>query len=457
MSNECESTALNGTVMTTRRLLRITAGVLTLALITVPARADDVTDWNQEMLRASLVAGSSPLAQSRISAIVQAAVFDAVNGIERRYAPIHVPAGGPAGASRRAAAVQAAYVALVHLYPTQLATFDARRTISLSSIAVDDSADAIASGIAWGENVANQIWAWRLTDGIGSTTPSWPGNTAIGQWRPTPNAPYPGTSSNGAGYPQFVFMTPWVIASPSQFRPGPPPSLASALYARDYIETKSMGSFASTTRTSDQTTGAYFWNAGTASYLWNHVAVSLLKARGDDGDRDGREEDDLAGPHRDRRSSLLNSARILGTLDIAMADAAIACWDAKYAYNYWRPITAIRETADDGNAATVSDTTWTPLFATPAFPEYPSGHSCVSGAAATILAHEFGERTHFRMDSDVLLGVTRSFESFSAALADVQDARIFAGIHFRTATEVGLTLGAAVGRAVMENGFTPVP
>ena len=148
---------------------------------------------------------------------------------------------------------------------------------------------------------------------------------------------------------------------------------------------------------------------------------------------------------------------MLGALDVAMADAAIGCWDAKYAYNYWRPITAIRELADDGNGATTSDSSWTPLLATPAFPEYPSGHSCVSGAAAAILAHEFGERTHFQINSDVLLGVTRSFRSFSAALDDVQDARIFGGIHFRTATSVGQALGAAVGRSVLENAFTRVP
>ncbi|MEQ1910148.1 MAG: vanadium-dependent haloperoxidase [Vicinamibacterales bacterium] len=445
--------------MTMRETLRSVGAVVAFGFLAASAHADDVTDWNQAMLRASLVAGSSPLAMTRISAIVQVSVFDAVNGIERRYTPIHVPATGPAGASRRAAVVQAAYVALVKLYPTQLATFDAKRTISLSSIAADESAAAIASGIAWGESVANLIWAWRLTDGIANTTPSWPGNTAIGQWRPTPNAPYPGTSPNGAGYPQFVFMTPWVIASPSQFRPGPPPLLTSAQYAIDYNETKSMGNISSATRTSNQTAGAFFWNLGTASYFWNHVAVSLIERRsGDDGDRHDRDADD-DGDHEHehvRRSSLLNSARILGALDVAMADAAIGCWDAKYTYNYWRPITAIRELADDGNAATTPDPSWTPLFATPAFPEYPSGHSCVSGAAATILAHEFGERTRFQIDSDVLLGVTRSFRSFSAALDDVQDARVFAGIHFRTATAVGQALGTSVGRAVLDNAFTRV-
>ena len=443
--------------------LKIYFWISAIALVcSVPAmaKADEVTDWTEEMFRASLIAGASPLAMTRNSAIVQASVFDAVNGIEQRYTPVHVPPAAPAGASKRAAAVQAAYVALVKLYPTQLASLDARRAVSLSSITASESAASIASGIAWGESVANQIWAWRLTDGIANTTPSWTGNTSLGQWRPTPNAPYPGTSTNGAGYPQFVFMTPWVIASPSLYRPGPPPLLTSAQYARDYNEVKSKGIFSSLTRTTDETNAAYFWNSATASFLWGHVALSLIeKGGGNDGDNDNHGRDDHDGDdngHHYGRSSLVENARILSELTVAMADAAIGCWDAKYTYNFWRPITAIRETADDGNSMTAPDTTWTPLFATPAHPDYPSGHSCVSGAATVILAHEFGENTHFRMESDGMPGVSRSFRSFSAALDDVKDARVFAGIHYRTATEVGTALGASVGNNVLQNAFNRV-
>jgi hypothetical protein len=234
------------------------------------------------------------------------------------------------------------------------------------------------------------------------------------------------------------------------------------LYARDFNETKSKGSFSSLTRTTDQTNAAYFWNSSTASYLWGHVALSLVEQGADkDGDREdhGRGDKDRDGDDNGKHlghASLLENARLFGELTVAMADAAIGCWDAKYTYNYWRPITAIRETADDGNAATTPESTWSPLFATPAHPEYPSGHSCVSGAATTILAHEFGDKTRFRMESDVLLGVTRSFRSFSSALEDVKDARIFAGIHFRTATEVGTSIGASVGNAVLQNAFSRV-
>lgn len=273
------------------------------------------------------------------------------------------------------------------------------------------------------------------------------GSTVLGQWRPTPNAPYPGTSTNGAGYPQFSSMVPWAIASPSQFRPAGPPALTSAQYARDFNETKSMGSLMSATRTPDQTDAAWFWQIGTASYLWNHVAMSLIHKGHED-------KDDPPSHHAADR--LLEDARLFASLDVAMADAAIGCWDAKYAYNFWRPITAIRETADDNNAATTLDLSFTPLFSTPAHPDYPSGHSCITGAAVGVLANEFGPHIHFEMQTDLLVGVTRSFHGFAEALEEMRDARINAGIHFRTATEDGTTLGAAVAQYVLEHEFQRV-
>jgi hypothetical protein len=439
--------------MRNKLLVVFASTVIGSLAVAAPARAaDEVIDWNETMLRAALIAGTSPLAMSRNAAIVQASVFDAVNGIDRRYTPIHVPAAAPAGASRRAAAVQAAYVALIKLYPAQQVSLDARRTVSLAVIGLSDTTAAIASGIAWGESVANAIWEWRLTDGIAVTTPVWTGSTALGQWRPTPNAPAAGTSAPGAGYPQFFGMTTWVIASASQFRPGPPPLLTSARYASDVNETQSKGSITSTTRTTDETIGALLWNAGTATYLWNHIAVSLIGSRHGEADNDQWD----GGEHGRGRTTLLEHARVLAQLGVAMADAAIGCWDAKYTYNFWRPITAIRETADDGNAATTPDPAWTPMFATPAHPDYPSGHSCVSGAAAVVLSHEFGEHRHLVLESDAMLGVSRHFRSFDEALEDVKNARVFAGIHFRTATEVGQQLGAAVGREVLVQGFKRV-
>jgi len=354
----------------------------------------------------------------------------------------------PAGASARAAAMQAAYVTLGKLFPAQQATFDSRRAEALMELGMHESSAAVASGVAWGDTVGNEIWTWRLGDGSAVTTPTWPGNTALGQWRPTPNAPAPGTSPNGAGYPQFVGMTTWAIASSSQFRAPMPPALSSAQYARDFNETRTMGSQASTARSADQTIAALFWNLGTATSLWNTTALSLIEARGGEGDEQDGDGNSRRGPNR-----LLDHARVLGAVDVAMADAAIVCWDTKYTYNFWRPITAIREVADDGNAATAADPTWTPLLSTPGHPSYSSGHSCVSAAAAGVLAREFGERVRFTVESDAMLGVTRSFRGFRSALDEVKNARIFGGIHFRFDCDAGQAIGVAVSDYVLQHAF----
>jgi membrane-associated phospholipid phosphatase len=409
------------------------------------ARADDVTDWNQHMLRAGTVGGTSPLVITRVAAIVQASMFDAVNGIDRKYTPVHVPPGAAAGASRRAAIVEAAYTALVALYPAQQSTFDARLAVSLTVIASDphETSPGIASGISWGKTVANGILSWRATDGFTPAPAPFLGGTAVGEWRPTPPGFLP-----GAG-PQFAYMTPWSISVPSQFRPAGPPALTSARYAADFNETRTMGSISSVTRTPDQTIYAWFWAQSTATYLWNHLA-DLLIERGD------RDEDDNFGRGGERTNSLLENARVLALLDLAMADAAIACWEAKYYYVFWRPVTAIPLADTDGNPATSPDPSWMPLFATPNHPEYPSGHSTVSGAAAVVLASFFGEKRHFTMDNDLLIGVTSSFWSFSQALDEVKNARIFAGIHFRSACDDGQATGIQVADWVLDHALLPV-
>lgn len=427
---------------------RLLVSLIVAGSLVTPVWADEVLDWNEMLFRAALVGGTTALNTTRTAAIVQAAVFDAVNGIDRRYTPIHVPANGPSSASREAAAAKAAYTALVALYPAQKAVLDARLAVSLADLGTRESPGAIAGGAAWGETVANAILAWRSTDGFTPAPPPFLGGTAVGQWRPTP----PGFLS-GAG-PQYAYMTPWVIASPSQFRPAGPPALTSARYAADFNETKSMGNATSALRTADQTESAWFWAASTASFVWNGVARSLLadreRDRGDGDDRDER------GDRFGRRSSTLSNARLLAQLTLAMADAAIGCWEAKYFYVFWRPVTAIPLAATDGNPATTEDASWAPLFATPAHPEYPSGHSCVSGAAGVVLADRFGERTRFSADNDLMPGVIRSFRSFSSALEEVKNARINAGIHFRAATTDGQALGVKVAEYVLEHGLQPV-
>jgi hypothetical protein len=425
-------------------------------LVTANARADDITDWNDTMLRAGLVAGSSPLVMTRNAALVHAAMFDAVNGIDRRYTSIHVDPAGPPRASRRAAAVQAAYAMLTKLYgsgaatpnPAQQATLDARRIVSLTDIAADGA--SINSGITWGQFVADAIWTWRSTDGF-TVTGAAPEGSLAGEWRRTPNLPVSTLlSAPGAGYLQFSHMQPWVMSSASAFRPAAPPSLSSPEYARDFNEVQMMGSLGSAARTSDETTYSLFWNSTSATYFWNRVTVSLIESRnGNDADAGDGSDNQRRGP----RHSLLENARLLGQLNLAMADATIGCWDAKYFYNYWRPITAIRESLDDGNPHTTPDPTWVPLFVTPGHPDYPSGHSCISAAAGAVLAHAFKDRMRFSVESDLMLGVTRSFRSLSAALEEVKNARIFSGIHFRTACDVGQTLGESVARFVLENAF----
>ena len=438
--------------MKNRRTVVLAALVVAVSLVT-PAWADEVLDWNEMLFRAALIGATSPLNTSRVAAIVQSAVFDAVNGIDRRYTPVHVQPAGPAGASREAAAAKAAYTALVQLYPAQKAVLDARLAVSLAELGTRQSPAAIDGGAAWGETVANAILAWRNTDGFTPAPPPFLGGTGVGVWRPTP----PGFAS-GAG-PQYAYMTPWVIAAPGQFRPAGPPALTSARYAADFNETKTFGNARSMVRTADQTQFAWFWAASTASFMWNSVARSLIVGRNEErGDRDDGRGDpgDRGGDRSGRGTSTLANARLLALVNLAMADAAIGCWEAKYMYVFWRPVTAIPLAATDGNPATVEDATWTPLFATPAHPEYPSGHSCVSGAAAAVLADQFGERTRFSVDNDLMPGVVRSFRTFSAALEEVKNARIYAGIHFRSATEDGQVLGVNVANYVLEHALTRV-
>jgi hypothetical protein len=405
------------------------------SLIPATALADEVTDWNRIMFQAALhatPAPTSPLVMTRNAAIVSAAVYDAVNGIRRRYTPLHVQPAAARGASIRAAAVQAAYSTLVKLYSSQQSMLDLERTASLAAIArrgEDANSVSIARGVAWGQFVADAIWSWRSTDGFTPPPAPFLGGTAVGQWRPTPPA-----FLSGAG-PQFAYMTPWVILSPAQFRPLGPPALDSARYTADFLETKSMGSIFSSLRTADQTIASQFWAASTAVYYWDSIAVSLSA---------------------ERHTTLLKNARLLALLNIAMADAAIACWDAKYHYVFWRPVTAIPLAGTDSNPDTTADPAWAPLLVTPNHPEYPSGHSTVSGAAAAVLADYFGEATSFSVGSDVLPGVVRSFPNFEAALSEIKNARIFAGIHFRTACDDGQTIGIGVAEYIMSNSFQPI-
>jgi hypothetical protein len=408
------------------------APALLLATLLIPAmlHADEVSDWNENMFTAVFTAKTSPVLTIRATALVQSAVFDAINGIYNRYTPVHVPAAAPNGASARAAVIQAAYASLLNLYPTQQETLNAQRAASLAALTDLDGSlgQSVERGLAWGQYVGDQIWAWRSVDGITPNPPPFTGGTNIGQWRPTP----PGFLAGAA--PQLAYMTTWVIPSREPFRPPGPPALDSAQYATDVNESQLMGRIDSATRTADQTLFSVFWNGNTAGF-WNRTALQMA------------ERYDL---------SLLEKARLLALMNVAEADAILCCWEAKYTHVFWRPITAIALADSDGNAATTGDPTWIPLLITPNHPEYPSGHSSASGASSAVLVAFFGDNNEFSVTSELTPGVTRYYSSFSNAELEVRDARVFGGIHFRSACIDGQALGHQVASYVLENALQRV-
>jgi hypothetical protein len=410
-------------------------GILIGSVVTL-ARGDEVTDWNQIMLNSIRTGLSSPIIATRVAAAVSTAVYDANNGIERRYGWIHVQPAAPAGASRRAAVVQAAYASLVQLYPAQAADLAIKRSASLAAISSADAAAnsrSIALGIEWGQAVANSVVAWRSTDGF-LPPPESPttGGPAPGQWRPTPPALLPFAAV------QLGFTTTWILPTPSYIPLAGPPQLTSVRYATDFNEVKLIGSSGSATRTADQTLMAQFWaTASSPTYQWNRVAVAL-----------GAE----------RHTTLSENARILALLNVAIADSCIAVWRAKHTYMFWRPITAIRLATSDDNPATLEDAAWTPLITTPPYPDYPSGLCGLAGAALTVLSDYFGEDSNFSVDSDALpmAGVLRTFTSFEDAASELVDARVFSGIHFRFADEDAVDLGTRVAQYILANACLPL-
>jgi hypothetical protein len=411
-------------------LLVIAALLAASSLPVSAATADPVLEWIGVMNTTVLTAGTAPNVTSRVGALVSASVFDAVNGIEPRFRPLLVRPDAPHRASQSAAAIQAAYVMLLHLYPAQVAMLNTRLGASLTALALTEKAEAIAAGVAWGQTVADAVWTARLTDGFAPTPPPFigvqgvAGTPAIGVWRPTPPA-----NAFGAT-PQIATMTPWVLRRPSQFRLPAPLALTSPEYAADLNEVKVMGTLSGSMRTADQSELALFWALNTP-LAWDRIAAQISAARG---------------------LTLTENAHLFALLNVTLSDALIACWDSKYRYVFWRPITAIRAGLTPADA----DPAWEPwlnfLTGTPAHPEYPSAHSSMSGAAAFILAATFGENTAFTLTSEVRPG-TRAFSSFSDATAEIVNARVFGGIHFRTSCVRANALGATVADYVSRHAM----
>jgi hypothetical protein len=402
-------TALTATAFAPGSLLSGTAD------LTV-TRANEVVIWNAVALGAIRSHDTPAPLAARNLAIVATAVDGAVNAVHRTHAPYHVKLSAPRGTSPDAAAAQAAHDALVALYPDEQPMFDATLTAALEGL--KQPAMALIQGEAVGRQAAAQILAWRGADGAATAQGAYTPGTAPGQWQPTPPSYAP------AVLPEWSLVTPFAIQSASQFRPAGPPALNSAEYAQALAQVMALGSAGSTVRTADQTQAAKFWNDGAGTSTppghWNVIAEDVSLAH---------------------HTSLARDAQMFAVLDIAMADTGIATWDAKYAYNFWRPETAARDT----------DPTWTPLLTTPAFPSYVSGHSAFSAAASTVLSAFFGASTPFTATSDALPGVTRSYTNFAQAAQEAGLSRIYGGIHYAFDVQDGQTLGDAVGQYVVQH------
>jgi PAP2 superfamily len=406
------------------------AGVLigTAILACAPTRAaaqNVVVDWNAIAVTAAGADGKISVMQQRFVTISSVAVSDAVNAITNEYARYGSRLTPPSGASTTAAAIGAAYRALTQVLPSQAQFLGTKLAESLATFGVS----AADPGFVFGEAVADEIVAMRSADGaLAAQYPyTAPNAGAPGVWVPTPPA------FAAASAPGWGSVKPWVLESGAQFRPDEGLELTSDRYARDLNELKEIGALNSATRTAEQTNIARFWLTS-AMVIWNDVLRQV--ALGLDLDES-------------------ESARDFALMNIAAADAGIACWDAKYAFNFWRPITAIRRADEDGNPATEADPAWTPLVATPNHPEYPSGHATISGAMATVLRLLFGDDPGVALTatSPTNPGFERHWTTFSEGALEVLDARVYAGFHFRSSDERGARIGAQVARFAAKHAF----
>jgi hypothetical protein len=390
-----------------------------------------VVQWNRTLLAIVRTPGAQPamIHPTRSFAILHAAIYDAVNAIDRTHRPYQVRLSGvPRDASQEAAAAAAAHQVLVALYPGFQAALDAALQQSLAQI--PDGNDKV-EGIRIGQTVADRILALRSNDGSNAPPIHYIFGTAPGDYQSTP--------PNFPPQPQFTHwshVTPFALERASQFRPGPPPALTSDTYSDAFNQIKSVGIVNSTTATTDEALTGRFWNGAIQNY-WNEISQTFSQAHG---------------------LTTARSARLFALLNLSFADDVIAFYDAKYTYNFWRPVTAIRA-ADTGiNPETVADPNWVPeVIRTAPDPSYPGAHAVISASGAEVLI-SFFERDHadFNVTSEVLPGVERSFTSISAAAEEATLSRIFSGQHFRSDLTAGQRLGRDVADFVVDNFLTRV-
>jgi hypothetical protein len=420
---------------------RLKSAIVCVSLVCLPwagsAHADAVTDWNAITLQTvnSAVPPRIVTVQALDIAMVHLAVYDAVQAIEGRFRPYHVEIDGASG-SPAAAAAAAAYEVLVNRFPGQAvslgATYDA---YLVQNNLVGDP------GLAVGHQAAVGIIALRANDGtFPPNFPPFNGGTDPGDWRPTDsfigNPPLPPPFSSMVT-PWFGEVTPFTLKSGRQFRAPPPPRLTSRQYTREYNEAKALGARFDSDRTDEQTELALFW-ASNYFVLWHRVVR------------------EIAGTHVD---DIADSSRLFALSSVAIADAVITTWNTKLHYNFWRPLTAIREGDRDGNRKTAGDPDWEPLVNTPNYPDHTSGANAVTGATTRSLALFFGtDEMTFSVTSTnpLALQPTRTFDRFADAAEEVVVARIYEGIHFRSADEDARRLGRRVAKWAFSHFFKPV-
>jgi hypothetical protein len=389
-------------------------------------RADVILDWNA--LMQSAVAGQNPFAQARSAAITQLAVFEAVNTITREYNPYLGTLEAPTGASADAAAVAAAYRVLKTFFPTNVQLDEARAT-SLAAIA---DSQGKTDGIAVGEAAAVAMIALRAADG-----------SAPPQFYMPPPTPEPGAWQRTAGCPpaggillHWRNVTPFGIESSLQFRSAPPPALTSTEYAKNYNEVKAVGGVDSVSRPADRADVARFYNVVLAVATWNDAIRQVAAARA---------------------TSTSENARTFALLNMAISDALVSVMETKYHYTFWRPVTAIAAGDTDGNDRTVADPQFVPFIPTPCFPGYPSAHASASYAAAEVARRIFGAEGHsITLTSGLVSDVVLSYSTFKDVTRDIDDARVFGGIHFRFDQHAGAAQGQDIGKYISKHLLRPI-
>jgi len=402
------------------RNARFAVAIAAIAGFAIPvADADVVTDWNAFACQVVYDAKLGPPMANRALAMTQTAVFDAVNRITGRYPAGKSGEGTVGNASVDAAVAAANRAVLSAAAPAQRAAIDAAYEKAVGAVA---NGDARKAGIAVGERAAAAVIEARHDDGA-MTAETYRPPTKPGVYIPT----------TIPAIPQWPGRKPWMLESPSQFRPGPPPKLDSALWARDYNESKALGAAKSTARTPAQTEIAKFWEANMPS-----IYYVILRSVATQAGRD-----------------VTRNARLYEAVAQGMDDAIIAVFDAKYHYLFWRPITAIRNGDQDGNDATARDASWVPFIETPMHPEYPCAHCILAATVGTILKADVGRDPMPELSgtSYTAEGVTRRWKSVEDFMQEVDEARIYDGVHYRNSTEVGTAMGRRVGELAVKKHF----